>query len=53
MIKVMRYGEISNEEIFSREMIQNQVEKPVAEIIQNVRSRGDAALREYSSPNGD
>ena len=49
MIKVMRYGEISNEEIFSREMIQNQVEKPVAEIIQNVRSRGDAALREYSS----
>ena len=48
MIRIMRYGEVSNEEIFARAMPTVNVADKVAEIIRGVRERGDAALREYT-----
>ena len=48
MIKIYKYGEVSREEIFARENPTASVEATVSEIIANVVSRGDAALREYA-----
>ncbi len=47
MIKILKYGEISDEEIFARAVPAVNVEGIVADIIENVRKRGDAALLEY------
>ena len=47
MIKILRYTEVSNNEIFARTEPGVNVEDTVAEIIKNVRERGDAALYEY------
>ena len=47
MIKIFKYGEVSNDEIFARFEPTVSVEDTVAEIIKNVRERGDAALFEY------
>ena len=44
MIRILKYGEISNEEIFAREIPQNTVSDAVAEIIAAVRRDGDNAL---------
>ncbi len=49
MIKIYKYGEVSYDEIFARDNIAASVEGVVEEIIKNVRSRGDAALFEYSA----
>lgn len=48
MIKIYNYGEVSNEKIFSRENIANDVADIVSEIIENVKSNGDKALYEYN-----
>ena len=48
MIRIMQYGETPNTEIFARNMPTVNVTDTVAEIIRNVRERGDAALREYT-----
>ena len=48
MIRIMKYGAVPNEEIFARSMPTVNVADKVAEIILNVRERGDAALREYT-----
>ena len=48
MIRILKYGEVSRETIFSRSMPTIRVEDTVAEIIRNVRERGDEALREYT-----
>ncbi|MBQ9911904.1 MAG: histidinol dehydrogenase [Firmicutes bacterium] len=48
MIKIYRYGEIANEEIFARVSPMADVEDTVAEIVAEVRKRGDEALYEYS-----
>ncbi len=48
MIKIMKYGEVKNEEIFKRNLPTVNVEDVVADIIANVRKNGDAALFEYS-----
>ena len=48
MIRILKYGEVPNGEIFSRNMPTVNVEETVAEIIRNVRERGDEALREYT-----
>ena len=48
MIRIMKYGEVSNEEIFARSMPTVNVTDTVAEIIRNVRERGDAAVKEYT-----
>ena len=48
MIRVMKYGEVPNEEIFARSMPTANVTEVVAEILKNVKERGDEALREYT-----
>ncbi len=48
MIKILKYGEVENGEIFSRTEPLFNVEATVAEIIKNVRERGDEALLEYT-----
>ena len=48
MIRVMKYGEVPNEEIFARTAPTANVTDAVAEILKNVRERGDEALKEYT-----
>lgn len=48
MIKIYKYGEVSNDEIFARGEEKYNVEGIVTDIIDEVRKNGDAALREYS-----
>lgn len=47
MIKIMKYGEVPNSEIFARSVPKINVAGTVAEIIKNVRENGDKALFEY------
>ena len=47
MIQILTYGTVANEEIFARVVPTVDVAGIVADIIQNVRARGDAALYEY------
>lgn len=47
MIKIMKYGEVPNSEIFARSVPKTDVAGTVAEIIKNVREYGDKALFEY------
>lgn len=49
MIRILRYGEIPEEEIFFREEIKTDVAGTVAGIIADVRARGDEALRDYAA----
>ncbi len=49
MIRILNYGEVPNSEIFSRSMPTVNVTDTVAEILRNVRERGDEALREYTA----
>ena len=48
MIRIMKYGEMPNNEIFARVQPQTDVAGTVAEIIANVREKGDAALFAYT-----
>ena len=48
MIKIYRYGEVSNEEIFARDNIAPNVADVVREIIATVAREGDAALYAYA-----
>jgi len=48
MIKIYKYGEVPNSEIFARDNIASNVEGIVTDIITNVRKNGDKALFEYS-----
>jgi len=48
MIKIYKYGEVANSEIFARENPTANVEGIVSEIISNVVRNGDKALFEYS-----
>ncbi len=47
MIKILKFGEVSNDEIFARVENTVNVEQIVADIIANVRKNGDKALYEY------
>ena len=47
MIKILKYGEVPNSEIFARTEPTVNVEATVSEIIATVRAKGDAALYEY------
>ena len=47
MIKILKYGEVSNSEIFARAEASMNVEAIVTEIIENVKQNGDKALYEY------
>ena len=48
MIKIYKYGEVPNSEIFARDNIASNVEGIVTDIIANVRANKDKALYEYS-----
>ena len=48
MIKIYKYGEVANEEIFARDNIASDVEEIVSGIISNVVSNGDSALLDYT-----
>ena len=48
MIKILKYGEVPNSEIFSRVVPEVDVADIVAGIIANVRENGDAALLAYT-----
>lgn len=48
MIKIFKYGEVANEEIFARVVPTMDVEAIVADIIATVRKDGDKALYFYS-----
>ena len=47
MIKILKYGEVENKDIFSRVVPEVNVEDIVADIIKNVRENKDKALFEY------
>ncbi len=47
MIRIMKYGEVSPDEVFARVEPKMDVEAIVADIIENVKNRGDEALYEY------
>ena len=47
MIKIFKYGEVPNSEIFARDNIDSGVEGIVSDIIANVKANGDKALFEY------
>lgn len=48
MIKIYKYGEVSNAEIFARDNIASGVEATVSAIIADVVENGDAALYAYA-----
>ncbi len=48
MIKKYRFGEVANEDVFARTEMPANVEGIVTDIIENVRTNGDAALLEYN-----
>ena len=48
MIKIYQYGEVPNSEIFARRDTAYNVQDVVAEIIENVVRKGDAALLDYT-----
>ena len=47
MIRIMKYGEVANEDIFARSVPQVDVAGIVSGIIEDVKARGDAALFDY------
>lgn len=47
MIKILKYGEVENKDIFARVVPEINVEDIVSEIIKDVRENGDAALFKY------
>ena len=48
MIKIMKYGVVSEDEIFSRSSSSKDVSSVVSSIIKDIKTRGDEALREYT-----
>ncbi len=48
MIKIYKYGEVPNSEIFARDNIASNVEGIVTAIIADVAENGDSALRAYA-----
>ena len=47
MIKIMKYGDVPNSEIFARDMSQANVEDVVSGILRDVKTCGDEALIRY------
>ena len=47
MIRILKYGEVSTDEIFARSVPEVDVAAIVADIIADVKKRGDAALYDY------
>jgi len=49
LIQILKYGEVPNSEIFARVVPEVDVRAIVTDIIQNVRTVGDAAVLEYTA----
>ena len=49
MIRIYEYAQVDPAEIFQRETPISRVEAPVAEILAEVKRRGDAAVKEYTA----
>ena len=49
MIRIMKMGQVSAEEIFNRNMPTVNVTDIVADILRNIRERGDEAVKEYTA----
>ena len=49
MIRIYKYGEVPNSELFNRADVLNNVADVVSEIIENVKSGGDKALLDYTA----
>lgn len=47
MIRILKYGEVENKDIFARGVPETNVEDIVADIIYDVRKNGDSALFKY------
>lgn len=47
MIKIYKYGEIEENEIFARVQMKTDVEKTVSDIIEDVKTNGDSAVLKY------
>ena len=47
MIKILKYGEVENKDIFARAVSGIDVAGTVTEIIENVKQNGDSALLMY------
>ena len=47
MIRILKFGEVTTDEIFARSENTVNVEQIVSDIIANVRKNGDTALFEY------
>ena len=47
MIKILKYGEVANNDIFARVVPEMNVEAIVTDIIENVKTNGDKAIFEY------
>lgn len=47
MIKILKYGQVDNSELFARGLSAGGVENIVADIIANVRANGDEAIKAY------
>ncbi len=48
MIKILKYGEVPNSEIFARGTAATDVSGIVSDIIEDVKQNGDAALKKYA-----
>lgn len=48
MIKILKYSDITKDEIFARQADSDNVEGIVSDIIENVKKNGDSALFEYA-----
>ena len=48
MIKILKYGQEENSEIFKRSEALSNVESTVSDILKNVKENGDAALLDYT-----
>lgn len=48
MIRILQYGEVEAGEIFARTKPKTDVSAVVAEVLENVRQNGDAALKAYT-----
>ena len=48
MIKILKYGEVDNKDIFARSVPEMNVEQIVTDIIDDVKKNGDTALYKYA-----
>ena len=48
MIKILKYGEVDNKDIFARSVPEINVEQIVTDIIDDVKQNGDASLYKYA-----